>query len=115
VTYRVLPVDEWDQIFAVCRENKKPRPHPGLAQIVVAEEDGYLRGFATLQMTPFVEPIWVDPSYRGSTLWVSLLSQVMSLCAPGTHLYMGRPTITDRLARFLGFGKHQYLYEGVVK
>ena len=48
-----------------------------MSRVLVAEDDGELKGFFVLQMFPHTEPLWIAPSMRGTTLASDLANTML--------------------------------------
>jgi len=81
------------------------------SRVLVAEDDGGLKGFYVLQMFPHVEPLWVAPSQRGTTLANDLadtmLEFLISVRARGWML-IAENSLVERMALERGMKKLEY-------
>ena len=102
VKLRVLSEDEYSLI-----ENHPfltaGIPHPEFSRIVVAEQKGEIVGFHMLVMVPHLEPIWVAPEYRGTTLAVRLWNRTLQLLddlrLKVSYCFSERPDTDEYLTR----------------
>lgn len=101
VRVRRLPLVEGDKLhklFAEAVNGTPPLPSEGM--VIVAEEDGVIIGFATLQYVPHIEPVWVAPSHRGRWVLQNMLTELFKhvpTSARGALCY----TKEDRTARLI--------------
>ena len=91
VTLRELPVDEWNLLTPLFEEQDVPLPEESMARIFVAEDEGKIVGFVTLQFALHLEPVWTAPSHRHHGIWKSLAEVAMEALPQGTPLYAFAP------------------------
>lgn len=78
-----LSPDKWTRLTGLMSEIEWELPLPEFASIYVAEEDGEIVGACIVQEQVHVEPIWVRPDCRKSTVGYRLF---MKACeAAGTN------------------------------
>lgn len=80
ISYRPLPVNEWDGLRVVyeeCRSDDPfPLPDPNQANIIVAEHGGRLIGCAGAERAWNVSPFWVDREFRGQGIAERLSQEI---------------------------------------
>lgn len=72
-TYRELPAAEWPKLASTFGEYGALLPRTELARIFVAEAEGEIVAFLTLQLVPHMEPLWVHPRKRGKLMLTQLV------------------------------------------
>lgn len=77
---RKLTPEEWGRVAPIfSKEFNESPPHAENATIVVAEDQGEIVAFGTVQMVPHIEPFWVKDSYRGRYLIPLVLNKIKAL------------------------------------
>lgn len=92
-------------------------PPADSSRIIVAEDAGKIIGFQMLIFVPHLEPIWVDPAYRGGWVPFRLFQRTKQLLdqfrISVAYLFSKTPEVADYLQR-LGLTKlpyETYLYD----
>lgn len=77
---RKLTPEEWFRVSPIFAKEFNETPPPAEdATIVVAEEDGQIIAFGTVQMVAHVEPFWVEDKYRGKYLIPLIINKISEL------------------------------------
>jgi len=67
---RRLHESEYELLKPILAEYGSHLPSVDASKIVgIFDEAGNITGFATLQLVPHIEPVWVAEEHRGSDLW----------------------------------------------
>lgn len=87
-------------------------PTPDLSRVTIAETaEGQIVGFHVLTLAPHLEPIWIDPAFRNSTvagrLWKHTLKVLDDLRIKVAYVFSVRPDTDDYLTR-LGLSQLPY-------
>lgn len=110
--YKSLDPEEFyliDRFYAGCAV---PRPDPNFSRIFAAIDDNHqVVGFVVLQLVAHAEPIYVDPAYRGSRVWVHLTAMLAAYCE--LHQIAGvytQPTsdATRKICERMGWSEMDY-------
>lgn len=116
-TVRDLPVEEWNRLEDHPALQGQPLPDPTYHRAVVAEADGEIVAVWFMVHVIHLEPVWIDPHFRGGTLPVRMLKEMSTILDSCTvtkaFCFADRPEIADYLQR-LGMQKLPYetfLYE----
>lgn len=114
-TYRLLQPDEWDRVAPIFERYGSRMPPPQVASIAVAERDGEIIGFLTLQPMLHVEPVWVAENRTKDVYIPRMLGVLESLLQPllpegqavDLYVFSGQAS-TGRLAKAHGFTHTPY-------
>lgn len=116
-TVRDLPPEEWHKLEGHPALQGQPLPDPTYHRVVVAEDGEELVAAWFMIHVVHLEPVWIDPRYRGGRLPVRMLSEISSILDSCTvtkaFCFADRPEIAGYLQR-LGMQKLPYetfLYE----
>ena len=81
-------------------------PAPEASRIIIAEEDGIVKGYFVSQLVFSAEPVWVSPDVRNSTvparMFMKLEETMKSIGVQNYITHSSSPEIDDYLKR-LGF------------
>lgn len=66
ITYKWLDGDSVHEIDPILASRGLPSLNPETTRILAAYDGDKLVGFLVLQLFPHMEPLYVDPSYRGN-------------------------------------------------
>ncbi len=101
IVYRQIRPDDWIQIAkAYVDQDMGDRfPNPILCSGIVAEDDGRIVGFIVLQPTIHMEPLYIDPNYRGRVYIPRLISEAERLLPKGTQYCWGASPVTERIVK----------------
>jgi hypothetical protein len=64
ITYRMLPLEEWDHLKPLYTELFPDRPFPAnpeMSCVAVAEDEGKIVGFWFMHLCAHAEPVGIDP------------------------------------------------------
>ena len=113
--YRLLLPEEWYRLAPVFAHYGTTLPSPDHASIAVAERDGEIIGFLTLQPMLHVEPVWIAPERTKDVYLPRMLGVLESLLTPlvpdgqGVNLYVFSDTPeSGRMAKAHGFAHSPY-------
>jgi len=112
VIIRELPAEEWGKLEGHPALGGQSLPDPTYHKIVVAEDGDRIVGAWFMMQVIHLEPVWIDPLYRGGTLPLRLLSTMSSIldsCSvKQAFCFADRPEIAGYLQRL---GMHKLPYE----
>jgi len=118
MTTRILPVEEWGVLEGHPVLGGYPVPAPGAATFIVTEDGDRIVGVQGIVQVLHLEPIWIDPAYRGGRIGEYLWRLVReTLATRGVRMafaFANRDDIRDYLTR-LGLAPTDlstFLYEG---
>ena len=112
-TIRELPDEEYYRMenHPYLTAAGMPYPQPEQVRFVVTEKDGEIIGFWVVALVYHLEPVYVEPQYRGQQVAYKMWEQVKQLLA-GYHikqaLCLGDPTATEKYLSGLGLEKLPY-------
>lgn len=112
-TYRLLPPSEWDRVAHIFEQYGSHAPSPDVSSIAVAERDGEIIGFLTLQPMLHVEPVWVKEGHTQDVYIPHMLHEIEGALKPllnnsvDLYVFSGSPT-TGRMAKAHGFEHTPY-------
>jgi hypothetical protein len=69
--------EDWEKIESILIARGWMSLNRPTTRILVAEEEGKLLGFTTLQLVPHAEPLWVAPSQRATGLAEDLADKML--------------------------------------
>jgi ribosomal protein S18 acetylase RimI-like enzyme len=114
---RDLPVDEWAKVQPHFVEQGVALPSREHAKILVEEDGDRIVAFLVVQFVPHLEPVWVDPEYRGRTHFGRLVQEAITYLAGGAYYAFvpnDREDVAD-MARLSGLTKKDWtIFEGQV-
>lgn len=107
ITYRLLPPEEWGKVQHVFEESGMRMPVPEASFIAVAEKEGEVIGFLTVQPMFHATPLWLKGG-EGSGVARSLLEKaedfMRTVGATGAHLYLFSDSpLAGQIAKAIGF------------
>ncbi len=74
---RILRPEEYKRLFPIWEEGIETIPSPDVSTIIIAEDDkGEISAFWVMQLTLNIEPVWISPKHRSSTLGSRLFRAV---------------------------------------
>lgn len=79
MTIRDLPAAEWGKLEGHPALAGQALPDPAYHRIVVAEDKDRIVGAWFMMQVIHLEPVWIDPAYRGGTLPLRMLSTMTSI------------------------------------
>lgn len=104
--YRLLGRDEYSKLIGLGDMVEKILPDPNVSVVVVAEEHQQITGYWVIQDLAHVEPVWVHPDHRKTTIGARMWSCVRAVLdasnVPGAFCCAETPDVADYLLR-LGF------------
>lgn len=108
---RRLQLDEWDKADKLFREHfQQGPPDPGTSVVVVAEEDGQIVGFLTLQLILHAEPLWVSDSCKTKTVISRLIGEALRFFPNPKYVFANTKNAkVARLLTRLGFTQLPWL------
>lgn len=60
MTYRLLPLEEWDRLKPLMDKYDQPMPNPVVASVAVAEKDGEIVAALFFQLVMHMEPLIIE-------------------------------------------------------
>lgn len=106
VTKRWLSGDELDVLEPIIKaRNWMPLNKPLTRAMVAFDADGQIVGFYVLKLLPHVEPLFVDPDWRGSGLADELADEMHKVLAdtpPGGVWLTAENPLTAKMAEYHG-------------
>lgn len=88
ITYSYLPSDMYHILAPIFAQFNAQLPEPAFSRIAIAmTADNEIAGFYCLQMMAHAEPMWVNPKYRGSRVWLRL-AEIIDANRRGTKTYI---------------------------
>lgn len=114
ITFRFLEKEEFSRsdLVEVFTANNKIAPQPESAKIAIAEYEGNIIGFYTIQIAYHAEPIWVHKNFQHlpiykklATMTIDSVKNIKGLCL---YVFATNEKIV-RLAERFGFKKLSYI------
>jgi hypothetical protein len=103
VNIRLLHPDEYHRLADHPSLGGLQLPSPDLAKIIIAEDGDTIVGYWSLIQVVHMEPIWIDPKYRGSTLagrlWSAMCQVLDALQITVAYSFSASTEISGYLAR----------------
>lgn len=104
ITYRILPLDEWDRLKPLYAELFPERPFPADSRgscAAVAEEDGKIIAFHFMHLCAHAEPVGVHPIEGKGVNLITLLHTLEKSFGnnPGMEYYI--TAVDDRMGKIL--------------
>jgi ribosomal protein S18 acetylase RimI-like enzyme len=103
VTYRRLPVGEFERLRPVYEEMGEPFPIPENTVMYVAEQGDEIVGYIAGQVVVYVSPLWVKKEFRGKGVAEKLAADGYQHLPRLQKVLMTRSPHVEKLAYWLGF------------
>ncbi len=65
ITYKWLDKEQLTALDPIMQQRNLPSLNQEVSRVLAAYDGDKLIGFLVLQLMPHMEPLWVDPKYRG--------------------------------------------------